>query len=71
MNILYNIAINIVGLLLKILAVFSKKINLFVNGRKNVLQKLKGLFTHSDNVLWFHCASLGEFEQGRPIIEKN
>ena len=70
MNILYNIAINIVGQLLNILAVFNKKIKLFVHGRKNVLQKLNGLFTDSDNVVWFHCASLGEFEQGRPIIEK-
>jgi 3-deoxy-D-manno-octulosonic-acid transferase len=70
MNFLYNIAIIIVGFLLKILAIFNKKINLFVNGRKNVFQQLKLHFIDNKNVIWFHCASLGEFEQGRPIIEK-
>lgn len=70
MNFLYDIAINIVGFILKILAVFNKKIKLFVNGRKNVFHKLKLHFGDNENVIWFHCASLGEFEQGRPIIEK-
>ena len=70
MNFLYNIAINIVGFLIKILAIFNKKIKLFVHGRKNIFQKLKLHFIHNENVIWFHCASLGEFEQGRPIIEK-
>ena len=70
MNFLYNIAINIVGFLIKILAIFNKKIKLFVHGIKNIFQKLKLHFIHNENVIWFHCASLGEFEQGRPIIEK-
>jgi len=70
MNFLYNIAINIAGFLLKILAVFNIKIKLFVNGRKNIFQKLKLHFIDNENVIWFHCASLGEFEQSRPIIEK-
>ena len=70
MNFLYDIAINIVGFILKILAIFNKKIKLFVNGRKNVFHKLKLQFVDNDNIIWFHCASLGEFEQSRPIIEK-
>jgi 3-deoxy-D-manno-octulosonic-acid transferase len=70
MNFLYDIAINIVGFILRILAIFNKKIKLFVNGRKNVFQNLKLHFVDNDNVIWFHCASLGEFEQSRPIIEK-
>lgn len=69
MYLLYNIAIYLVGFLLKIIAVFNKKINLFVNGRTTVFQDLASKFSPNDDVVWFHCASLGEFEQGRPIIE--
>ncbi len=50
---------------------FNKKVRLFVKGRKEVFKKLENCFDiHHDKIIWFHCASLGEFEQGRPIIEK-
>lgn len=48
---------------------FNKKIKLFLNGRKNTFQQLLEIKT-DDRVIWFHCASLGEFEQGRPLIEQ-
>lgn len=70
MNFLYNTAIYITGFLLKILALFHKKIALFVNGRKEVFQLLESQLSSTKKTIWFHCASLGEFEQGRPIIEK-
>ncbi len=66
----YNIAIYITSFLLKFIAVFNKKIRLFIDGRRGTFLKLKTNFLHSDQVIWFHCASLGEFEQGRPVIEK-
>ena len=69
MFLLYNIAIYLVGFLLKIIAIFNKKISLFVSGRKAVFLELASKFSPNDDVVWFHCASLGEFEQGRPIIE--
>ncbi len=69
MFLLYNIAIYLVGFLLKIIAFFNKKINLFVDGRKAVFEELTQHFSSNDTIIWFHCASLGEFEQGRPIIE--
>lgn len=69
MSFLYNIAIYIVGFSLKIIALFNKKIRLFVNGRKDIFAELTSKFSKNDAVVWFHCASLGEFEQGRPIIE--
>jgi len=56
--------------LLKIVALFNKKIKLFVDGRTTTFSKLKSSLSEKDKVLWMHCASLGEFEQGRPIIEK-
>ncbi|MEI6864712.1 glycosyltransferase N-terminal domain-containing protein [Flavicella sp.] len=70
MQILYDIAVFLVGGLLKIMALFSPKLKLFVSGRKEVFPKLKGIIADSDTVFWLHCASLGEFEQARPIIEK-
>lgn len=70
MYFLYNIAVYIVSFTIKIIAVFNKKIALFVDGRKDVFFQLEDSFNTEDKVIWFHCASLGEFEQGRPIIEK-
>ncbi|OGS69431.1 MAG: 3-deoxy-D-manno-octulosonic acid transferase [Flavobacteria bacterium RIFCSPLOWO2_12_FULL_35_11] len=70
MYFLYNILILIAGFALKIAALFNKKIKLFIDGRKQTFFKLQQAIDESDEVIWIHCASLGEFEQGRPIIEK-
>ena len=70
MYFVYNILVLIAGFFLKIMAVFNTKIKLFVEGRSSTFSKLKCAISSSDEVIWFHCASLGEFEQGRPIIEK-
>lgn len=70
MYFLYNITVYIAIFFLKIVAVFNKKIQLFIKGRKDIFESLEKKFTLDDNIIWFHCASLGEFEQGRPIIEK-
>jgi len=64
----YNIIISIAGFLLKPIALLSSKIKLFVQGRKTVFEDLKN-FKPSKKILWMHCASLGEFEQGRPLLE--
>ena len=42
---------------------------LFVNGRKTVFETLKNSIHPDDKTIWFHCASLGEYEQGVPIME--
>ena len=70
MKYLYSFIIFLVGTILKILAVFDKKLALFVNGRKHTFSRLASEIHPGDKTIWFHCASLGEFEQGRPIIEK-
>lgn len=67
---IYNFIIFIASLFLKIIATFSPKIKLFVNGRKNVFALLKENIKPTDKTIWFHAASLGEFEQGLPVIEK-
>lgn len=69
MNFFYNITVSLADLLLKVIAFFNPKIRLFVEGRKETFAKLRESIKKDDRVIWFHCASLGEFEQGRPIIE--
>ena len=51
-------------------ALFNPKAAKFIQGRKNIFNRLRDDFSDiSDPVVWFHCASLGEFEQGRPVME--
>ncbi len=69
MNFLYDIAVSLTWFLLKIIAVFNKKIHSFVQGRRQTYTKISDNISKKDKVIWFHCASLGEFEQGRPLIE--
>jgi len=66
---LYNLFVHIVYFFLKIIALFNPKIKLFINGRKETFNKLS-FIEKNDKVFWIHTASLGEFEQGRPIIER-
>lgn len=49
---------------------FSKKLRLFVSGRRNTFSKLSEKLSPNDKSIWFHCASLGEYEQGLPIMEE-
>lgn len=67
---LYNLIIQIAGFLLKIVAVFSPKIKLFVEGSKSVFEILESKINANDKTIWFHAASLGEYEQGLPVIER-
>ncbi|AOC94021.1 3-deoxy-D-manno-octulosonic acid transferase [Flavobacterium anhuiense] len=67
---LYNLTIYIAGFFLRIIALFSPKIKLFIEGRKNVFSILEEKIKAEDKTIWFHSASLGEYEQGLPVIEK-
>lgn len=70
MNILYNILIFLATLYTKVAAMFSKKMRLFVDGRKNTFPTLERMLTEEDHTFWFHAASLGEYEQGLPVMEE-
>jgi len=70
MNFLYSILIWFANIGLKLVAPFNQKIKLFVDGRNETFSKLESSIKKDDEVVWMHAASLGEFEQGRPIIEK-
>ena len=69
MHFLYNFATYFATLLLPIVAWFSPKLKLFVNGRKDVFSTLQNQISATDPCVWFHAASLGEFEQGLPVME--
>ncbi|MCK0130251.1 3-deoxy-D-manno-octulosonic acid transferase [Flavobacteriaceae bacterium F08102] len=68
MRMIYNISLYLVKYSLSLLSIFNPKLKLFVKGRKSTYPKLTALSADKPT-LWFHCASLGEFEQGRPIME--
>lgn len=69
MYFLYNVAIRGYLLAIRIASLFNVKAKLWIEGRKGWKQKLALIASQKDPVAWFHCASLGEFEQGRPVIE--
>lgn len=66
---LYNILLSIVGFFLKIIALFNNKIKLFIEGRKQSFSILSEKLNKGDKTIWFHVASLGEYEQGLPVME--
>lgn len=53
---------------LKCIALFNEKIKKGVIGRKNTFKTLQNTLKQNDKTLWFHCASLGEYEQGFPVF---
>jgi 3-deoxy-D-manno-octulosonic-acid transferase len=67
---LHQIGTELYFLGVKIASLWNDKAKMFVEGRKTTWNKLQGFNPGNDEVYWFHCASLGEFEQARPLIEK-
>ena len=63
MLLIYNISLRLYFCAVYIASFFSKKAQLWLNGRKNVV------YEKLEKSIWFHFASLGEFEQGRPVLE--
>jgi 3-deoxy-D-manno-octulosonic-acid transferase len=70
MRLFYTIFIGIYTQFIKLFALVNPKANLWCEGRKNWQKKWSKLNFREHDVFWFHCASLGEFEQGRPLIEE-
>ncbi|MBK7710583.1 MAG: 3-deoxy-D-manno-octulosonic acid transferase [Bacteroidales bacterium] len=67
---LYNTGIFIYTALIHLVAPFNSKASLWVKGRKGWQARLADKINRDDRKIWIHCSSLGEFEQGRPIIEE-
>lgn len=67
---LYNIGISFYGLVVSAFSIFNSKAKLFSQGRKNIFDHIEKTVDGTKKHIWFHFASLGEFEQGRPLLEK-
>ncbi|RNI31196.1 3-deoxy-D-manno-octulosonic acid transferase [Rufibacter latericius] len=69
-KILYEVGVRAYGLGVRLAAPFVPKAAQWVKGRKGIFEEIHQKLQHNTApVAWFHCASLGEFEQGRPLIE--
>jgi len=70
-NIIYNAALKLYMSTAYVMGFFNKKASLFHNGRIGLLDKIDSqvMLDSSEPIVWIHCASVGEFEQGRPLIE--
>jgi len=67
--ILYNTAIFLFLLGARIAAQFNPKAKCWLQGRRRIFERLRRTIPEGERIFWIHCASLGEFEQGRPLIE--
>ena len=67
---LYNISLFLFRAGVHISALKNVKAKQWLAGRKDIFTRLEQTVSKQDKITWFHCASLGEFEQGRPVIEK-
>ena len=67
MQVLYNFGICLFSILLRIFSPFHAKSRMGVLGRKNWKSKVEGI-PKNKKIIWFHCASLGEFDQGLPLM---
>jgi 3-deoxy-D-manno-octulosonic-acid transferase len=71
MRLIYEIVIRLYRFSIILASVVNPKARGWVKGRQQIFSQLAGgLRDEKDKLAWFHCASLGEFEQGRPVIEK-
>ena len=69
MRLLYNTCLFLFAFGVKVAALFHHKARLFVAGRRRLFPRLEVVARAGAPVAWFHCASLGEFEQGCPVME--
>jgi 3-deoxy-D-manno-octulosonic-acid transferase len=69
MNLIYNLSIHFYSILIRLASPFNLKASQIWKGRRSVFVDLVGKIKHDRPIVWVHCASLGEFEQGRPLIE--
>lgn len=66
----YNFGLILYAWAIRLAALRHKKARLWIDGRKGLFHRMRETIDPTARVIWIHVASLGEFEQGRPIIEK-
>lgn len=70
MAFIYNLFVTLLIFGMKVFSLFNDKTKKGVEGRERSLEKVKAVFTQKDRVIWMHAASLGEYEQGLPVLER-
>lgn len=69
MSFLYNLAIILYTFSIRVSAFWNIKARKWINGRINLFEEIEGKIVQGEKIAWFHCASLGEFEQAKPVME--
>lgn len=67
---LYNLFIRLYSFIINLTSPFNQKAKFWSEGRRNIFEKIRKTIDPGYPLIWMHCASLGEFEQGRPLIEQ-
>lgn len=67
---LYNFCVAVYARLIALASLWNPKAKLWTTGRKAIFERMARAISPSDRVVWIHVASLGEFEQGRPVMEQ-
>ena len=70
MRLIYSLTIRLFLLGIYVFALFDKKARLWLSGRKGIFRRLDEAINREDKIIWFHASSLGEFEQGRPVMDE-
>lgn len=70
MKSLYNLFVHLMIFGMKMFSLINSKTKKGIRGRKQSLEIVKNTFSPEDKVLWMHASSLGEYEQGLPVLEK-
>lgn len=69
-KILYQLFVRLYPFIIRVASPFDQKAKFWIKGREAIFSKLRASIKKDDKIIWMHCSSLGEFEQGRPVLEK-
>lgn len=69
MKALYTICIALYAALIRVVALFNEKARLWCEGRKGMVERMRQAIGDEENIVWIHVSSLGDFEQGRPLVD--
>ena len=70
MILIYDLFIRLFLTGIRIASIWNKKADAWIKGRENLFEELRNKINAEDKIIWMHCASAGEFEQGKPVIEE-
>ncbi|NNF02665.1 MAG: 3-deoxy-D-manno-octulosonic acid transferase [Bacteroidia bacterium] len=70
MKLIYLIAVKFYGFVVMIASLWNPKASGFINGRKGIFKRISEEIPENEKIIWVHCSSLGEYEQGKPLMKK-